>query len=228
MRKVVVITGATKGMGAVIFDHLTAAGHVVYGCGRSKDARPRIHQVDLTSPSEVGNWVREIERLEQKVDLLINNAAIIGARGPFESIEPEVWAATFRLNVLALIDVTSSFLPVLMKAKQATVINISSILGRFGRAGWGPYAASKFAVEGLTQVLAQELAGSGIRVLALHPARIATGLRRQAYPDEQVSEESSENLDAVIASLILILDNPQLSISGLTLSANDFVEWFRH
>lgn len=155
--------------------------------------------------------------------MLVNNAAVVGKRAPFSEITDEHWRDAVQTNLMAVVSVTRAMLPLLGRGAPATIVNIGSIMGRFGRAGWSPYATTKFALEGLTQVLAQELFRSGIRVVALHPARINTNLRRAAYGEEELFP--SEHLTALLDAVDWILDHPLEPISGLTLSTDDFSLW---
>jgi NAD(P)-dependent dehydrogenase (short-subunit alcohol dehydrogenase family) len=155
--------------------------------------------------------------------MLLNNAGILGARGPFADLSLDVWRDVIETNLLGVVAVTKGMLPVLGNRRPSSIVNISSIMGRFARAGWAPYACSKHALEGLTQILAQELFTKDIQVVALHPGRINTSLREQAYGEEVLFPR--ENLSALLVAVRWILSHPLTAISGLTLSADDFPTW---
>ena len=122
-----------------------------------------------------------------RLDGLVHCAAALGALAPIEHADMRNWCRVLHVNLTAAFALTQVLLPALRASGDASVIFSSSSVGRHGRANWGAYAVSKFGVEGLSQVLADELAGtSAIRVNAMNPGPTRTRLRRQAYPAENV------------------------------------------
>jgi NAD(P)-dependent dehydrogenase (short-subunit alcohol dehydrogenase family) len=122
-----------------------------------------------------------------RLDGLVHCAAALGALAPIEHADMRNWCRVLHVNLTAAFALTQVLLPALRASGDASVIFSSSSVGRHGRANWGAYAVSKFGVEGLSQVLADELAGnSPIRVNAMNPGPTRTRLRRQAYPAENV------------------------------------------
>jgi NAD(P)-dependent dehydrogenase (short-subunit alcohol dehydrogenase family) len=120
-----------------------------------------------------------------RLDGLVHNAAVLGVLAPIEHADMRNWCRVLHVNLTAAFALTQVLLPALRAAADASVIYTSSSVGRRGRANWGAYAVSKFGIEGLSQVLADELAGnSAIRVNAVNPGPTRTRLRRQAYPAE--------------------------------------------
>jgi NAD(P)-dependent dehydrogenase (short-subunit alcohol dehydrogenase family) len=120
-----------------------------------------------------------------RLDGLVHNAAVLGVLAPIEHADMRNWCRVLHVNLTAAFALTQVLLPALRASDDASVIYTSSSVGRRGRANWGAYAVSKFGVEGLSQVLADELAGnSAVRVNAINPGPTRTGLRRQAYPAE--------------------------------------------
>jgi NAD(P)-dependent dehydrogenase (short-subunit alcohol dehydrogenase family) len=110
---------------------------------------------------------------------------MLGPRVPIEHYDAVTWRRVMHVNVDAAFLLTKSLLPALRQSDDASVVFTSSSVGRVGRAYWGAYAASKFAVEGLAQVLADELAHEGrIRVATLNPGATRTHMRATAYPGE--------------------------------------------
>ena len=127
-----------------------------------------------------------------RLDGLVHNAALLGTLSPIEHYDVPTWCRVLHVNVTAAFALTQVLLPALKRSQDASVLFTSSSVGRRGRAYWGAYAVSKFAVEGLSQVLADELESDGIiRVNAINPGPVRTRMRRQAYP--------AENLEALTA-----------------------------
>ena len=120
-----------------------------------------------------------------RLDGLVHNAAALGALAPIEHADMRNWCRVLHVNLTAAFALTQVLLPALRASPDASVIFTSSSVGRRGRANWGAYAVSKFGVEGLSQVLADELSGnSTVRVNAINPGPTRTRMRRQAYPAE--------------------------------------------
>ncbi|MEE8058455.1 MAG: YciK family oxidoreductase [Pseudomonadales bacterium] len=119
------------------------------------------------------------------IDGLLHNASILGDRKAIAQTNSEEWLEVMQVNVNAEFMMTQALLPLLELSKDASIIFTSSGVGRKGRAYWGPYAVSKFAIEGLMQTLADELANtSNIRVNSLNPGATNTTMRHTAYPAE--------------------------------------------
>lgn len=119
-----------------------------------------------------------------RLDGLLHNASILGPRTPLEQLTGENFAKVMQINVNAMFMLNSAMLPVLRLSKDASVIFTSSSVGRKGRAYWGAYAVSKFATEGLMQVMADELDGTSIRANSVNPGGTRTDMRAHAYPGE--------------------------------------------
>jgi NAD(P)-dependent dehydrogenase (short-subunit alcohol dehydrogenase family) len=114
----------------------------------------------------------------------VHNAALLGHLGPIEDYDVPTWLKVMHVNVTAAFALTQVLLPTLRASPDASVLFLSSGVGRKGRAYWGAYGVSKFAVEGLMQTLADELEKTTVRVNSLNPGRARTQMRRQAYPSE--------------------------------------------
>jgi NAD(P)-dependent dehydrogenase (short-subunit alcohol dehydrogenase family) len=129
-----------------------------------------------------------ILRRHGRLDGLVHCAALLGTLTPIEHYAVPTWCRVLHVNLTAAFALTQVLLPALRKSADAAVIFTSSGVGRKGRANWGAYAAAKFALEGLSQVLADELSGnSHIRVNTINPGRARTVMRRQAFPAEDVA-----------------------------------------
>jgi NAD(P)-dependent dehydrogenase (short-subunit alcohol dehydrogenase family) len=122
-----------------------------------------------------------------RLDGLLHSAGILGTLSPIEHYDVPTWCRVMHVNVTAAFALTQVLLPALKRSTDGSIVFTTSNVGRRGRAYWGAYAVSKFAVEGLCQVLAAELEGTtSLRVNALNPGRTRTMMRRQAYPAEDI------------------------------------------
>ncbi len=118
------------------------------------------------------------------IDVLVNNASLLGPRVPLAEYPFSSWQEVMRVNVDAVFLITTRVLKTMIRRRQGSIINVTSGVGRVGKARWGAYAASKFALEGFTQTLAEEVRDNGIRVNCLNPGPTRTAMRAAAYPDE--------------------------------------------
>jgi NAD(P)-dependent dehydrogenase (short-subunit alcohol dehydrogenase family) len=118
-----------------------------------------------------------------RLDGVLHNASILGDVCPIDEQQPDVWDAVMQVNVNATFYLTQALLPLLLKAESGSLVFTSSSVGRQGRANWGAYAASKFATEGMMQVLAEEYQNR-LRVNCINPGGTRTGMRASAFPSE--------------------------------------------
>lgn len=173
----VILLGRTNSKLEAVYDEIEAAGH----------PQPVIFEVDLQSAGmeDYRALADAIAAEFGRLDGLLHNASILGERSPISSYKPQLWQEVMQVNVNAEFMLTQALLPMLEAAPAAAVVFTSSGVGRKGRAHWGAYAVSKFATEGLMQVLADELENiSTIRVNSLNPGATRTRMRASAYPGE--------------------------------------------
>ncbi|HEY5615725.1 MAG TPA: SDR family NAD(P)-dependent oxidoreductase, partial [Bacteroidota bacterium] len=121
------------------------------------------------------------------VDVLVNNAGALGPRVPIAEYPSKEWERVVQTNLNGTYYFTHQVVPGMIKQKSGAIINVTSTVGKTGRAKWGAYAVSKFAIEGMTQVLSEELKSHNITVNSVNPGPLATEMRRQAYPTEDQS-----------------------------------------
>ena len=191
----VVITGASSGIGEGCAHHLAAAGHEVLAGARSAEDLERIAargwtplRIDVTDGESIAAAAREAGAVEG----LVNNAGTSVA-GPLEFLPIEDLRHQLEVNVVGQVAVTQAFLPAL-RAARGRIVNVGSIAGRVALPGLGPYAASKFALEAITDSLRRELRHTGVHVAIVRPGSIATRIwdkgtedadrRRAAMPPE--------------------------------------------
>lgn len=198
--RVILVTGAGRGIGAeaartyaahgatvlllgktekrlnAVYDEIVAAGH----------SEPVVIPLDLekAAPEAYQELAAMVESEFGRLDGLLHNASILGPRTPLEQLAGENFAKVMQINVNAMFMLNSAMLPLLRLSKDASVIFTSSSVGRKGRAYWGAYAVSKFATEGLMQVMADECDDTNVRANSVNPGATRTDMRAHAYPGE--------------------------------------------
>ncbi|SVC10996.1 uncharacterized protein METZ01_LOCUS263850, partial [marine metagenome] len=174
----VLITGAGSGIGRVMAEYFETAGAQIWICDADKEILQQCLKensgwkgtlCDVADEDSVNKLFQEIEKGFGGLEILVNNAGIAGPTTPVEDIDPEEWRKSVGVNLNGAFYCTRLAVPFLKSAKQASIINISSVAGRLGFALRLPYASTKWAIIGFTESLAKELGPSGIRVNALLP-----------------------------------------------------------
>ena len=190
--KIIVLTGATRGLGRALATQFVAAGHTVIGCGRSAKhvaelatAFPTSHSftaLDVCNAGAVKTWADAILAKFGPPDLLINNAAVMCAPAPLWQVPAKDFDAVIDVNIKGVANAIRSFVPAMVARKSGVVVNLSSGWGRSTSPDVAPYCASKYAIEGLTLALAQELP-NGMAAIPLNPGVIDTDMLRQAWAE---------------------------------------------
>jgi NAD(P)-dependent dehydrogenase (short-subunit alcohol dehydrogenase family) len=165
-------------------------GHTVVGCARSADALASLSQrragphrfdvVDVADDRQVQAWAAKVLATGEVPDLLINNAALINRSAPLWEVPAEEFARVTAVNINGIANVVRHFLPAMLARKRGVVVNFSSGWGRSTSPEVAPYCATKWAVEGLTQALSQELP-RGMAAVALNPGIIDTEMLRSCF-----------------------------------------------
>ncbi|MFO0806339.1 MAG: SDR family NAD(P)-dependent oxidoreductase [Gemmataceae bacterium] len=172
--KLIVLTGATRGLGQALAAEFTAAGHTVVGCGRST--------VDVRDAEAVATWAKSVLDSHGPPDLLINNAALMNTPAPLWDVPATDFDAVIDVNIKGVANVIRAFVPAMVKRGSGIIVNLSSGWGRSTSPDVAPYCASKYAIEGLTLALAQELP-RGMAAIPLNPGVIDTDMLRQAWAE---------------------------------------------
>lgn len=190
--KIIALTGATRGLGRAMADAFAARGPTVFGCGRGaaqldqlRQAHPAPHDfaaVDVADAAAVDAWARRVLDAAGPPDLLINNAAVMNDVKPLWQIPGDEFDRLMDINVNGVARVLRAFLPAMVARKRGVVVNFSSGWGRSTSPEVAPYCASKYAIEGLTLALAQELP-AGMCAVPLNPGIIDTDMLRSAWGD---------------------------------------------
>ena len=180
-----VVTGAASGMGAAATARLMAEGVHVLAVDRVGEGLVGTHTLlaDLADPDAFAAIAGAAESLLGGCDILINNAGVCPA-GPFAEMADADWDAALGINVTAAMKLTRALLPLLVHSGRGRVVNVGSIMSRYGDAGLVAYATSKHAILGLTRALAMELGPHGITVNCVQPGAIATSMTKALFEAE--------------------------------------------
>ena len=210
----IVVTGVTKGLGRAMVDGLIAAGHHVAGCGRSADridalaetyaAPHRFDVVDVTNWLDVRDWGQSVIQSFGAPDLLINNAAIVNESNPVWDVPIDEFSQVVDINVKGVFHVLKAFVPAMVARQEGVIINFSSGWGRSTSPNVGPYCATKYAIEGLTKSLAQELPET-MSAIPLGPGMIHTEMLEKCFADGASSAPKPEEWAAYAVPFILSL-----------------------
>lgn len=190
MGKVIVITGATRGLGRALVAAFSVGGHTLVGCGRSRGhvqelrhGFPGPHQfeaVDVTDAAAVQDWATTALAKVGPPDLLINNAAIMNTPASLWQVPTDEFNALIDVNVKGVFNVLKAFVPAMVARESGVIVNLSSGWGRSTAPEVAPYCATKYAIEGLTLALAQELP-EGMAAVPLNPGVIDTDMLRHSW-----------------------------------------------
>jgi len=206
--KTIVLTGATRGLGRALLHEFTAAGHTVLGCGRST--------VDVRDADAVSKWATRVLDSHGPPDLLINNAALMNAPAPLWQVPAAEFDDVIDVNIKGVANVIRAFVPAMVARASGIIVNLSSGWGRSTSPDVAPYCATKYAIEGLTLALAQELP-RGMAAIPLNPGVIDTDMLRQAWEDGAASYPKPEAWAKRAAPFILGFSEKD---NGRSLSVN--------
>jgi NAD(P)-dependent dehydrogenase (short-subunit alcohol dehydrogenase family) len=188
----IVITGATRGLGHALTNQFIALGHTVAGCGRNEAgvralqrAHPAPHDfaaLDVTQAEAVEAWAARVMKKLGAPDLLINNAALMNNPAPLWKVPAAEFSALMDVNLKGVANVIRAFVPAMVERRRGVIVNFSSGWGRSVDRNVAPYCATKWAIEGLTKALAEELP-DGMAAVPLNPGVINTDMLQQCWPD---------------------------------------------
>jgi len=191
-KKVVVITGVSRGLGRAMLEEFAARGHTIAGCSRSEQSLTEIKAkhpgsnlfsaLDVCDWKAVELWAAEVTEKFGAPALLVNNAALINRSAPLWELTPEEFSSVIDVNIKGVFNVLHAFLPAMILKGEGVIVNFSSGWGRSTSPEVAPYCATKWAIEGLTQALAQELP-DGLAAVPLNPGIIDTEMLRSCFGD---------------------------------------------
>jgi len=202
MSKIVLITGASSGMGKITAEVLSKNGYIVYAGTRDKDAKSddsslKSIYIDVTKTDSINSAVDTIIQKEGKIDVLVNNAGY-GLLSTVEDGTDEEMFNQFDVNVFGLLKVTRAVLPYMREAKNGVIINISSFLGKMGLPLLAHYNASKYAVEGIVDSLRFETLPFNIRVHSIQSGLFGTNfVKNGLVANAKTTAEDSPYKDLV-------------------------------
>ncbi len=236
--KVILVTGATAGIGKELA--MTYAKHGATVVLLSRDTRklekvydeieaagypqPAFLPVNLQNndPQQYQQIADVVEKEFGHLDALVHNAGDLGLLAPIEHFDEETWFRVMQVNVNAEFLLTKYCIPLLRKSEDASILFTSSGVGRQGRAYWGAYAVSKFATEGMMQVLADELESANIRVNSINPGATRTKMRANAYPGEDPNTLPTPA--ELMPAYLWLMDSKACAKTGQAINARDFLK----
>ena len=208
----ILITGATRGIGRALAARFAELGHSVAACGRDDQAALRdlegslggghVRAVDVTDADQVAAWAASLADRGWVPDLLINNAGVINRQAPLWELSPAEVAQVLAVNVQGVVNVLHAFLPAMIERRAGVVVNVSSGWGQSTAPHVAPYCASKFAIEGLTRALAQELP-AGLAAVPLSPGIIHTEMLETVWGEHAARHWKPEEwVEAAVPHLL--------------------------
>ena len=204
------LLGRTLSKLETVYDEIVSAGY----------PQPDIAVMNLANAQgpDYSQLAESIGAEYGRLDGVLHNAGILGQLAPIEHYDVAVWGEVMHVNLTAPFVLTQVLLPLLKESADASIVFTSSGVGRVGRAYWGGYAVSKFGIEGLSQVLADETSEAGkIRVNCINPGRTRTAMRRAAYPGEDPAELPPP--DDILAPYFYLLGPDSRGVTGQSLDS---------
>lgn len=202
MAKKIVITGVSRGLGLAMTEDFIKLGHTVIGCARSQEAVEALNQkygkphhftaVDVADEAQVKTWAKELLSQTEPPDILINNAALVNNLAPLWKVPSDEFSHLIDVNIKGVANVIRHLLPAMLERQQGIIINLSSGWGRSTSPQVAPYCASKWAIEGLTKALAQELPPS-MAAIPLSPGIIHTDMLEICYGEDAAAYTSIQD-----------------------------------
>ena len=241
--KTILVTGAGDGLGAATAKTYASFGATVILLGRTRSkleavsdwitahtaTQPVIVPCDLEKldMETAGNLAESIDEAFGSLDGIVHHASRLGPKGPIAHYPMEEWQRVMQTNVNAVFLLNHALFDLLDASARACVIHTSSSVGRAGRAYWGAYAASKFALEGLSQVFADETEVAGrIKVFSVNPGGTRTAMRKAAYPlEDPATLPGPEAHMELFLLLLLPIDNQGNGVEFVTGQQLDCRDW---
>jgi NAD(P)-dependent dehydrogenase (short-subunit alcohol dehydrogenase family) len=226
----IVITGVTRGLGLALAERWIAGGHTIVGCGRSTHEMARLRArhpapqdfavVDVADDAAVGLWARHVLEAHGPPDFLINNAAMMNRPAKLWDVPVHEFSWLIDVNIKGVANVVRHFAPAMVRRGQGVIVNLSSAWGRSTAPDVAAYCASKYAIEGLTKSLAQELP-PGMAAIPLNPGVVNTDMLQLCFGEAAAAYPKAQEWARLAAPFILQLgpkDNGHsLNVPGIPL-----------
>jgi NAD(P)-dependent dehydrogenase (short-subunit alcohol dehydrogenase family) len=229
--KVAMVTGASQGLGRALALAYAREGAMLVINSRNyesiRDVVEEIHGLgvevlgigaDVTSSSDVEDLVDVAVEHYDRIDVLVNNAGLLGPRVAIEEYPEDEWRRVLDANLTGPFLLSKAAIPYMREG--ASIVNVTSGVSIEGRAEWGAYSVSKFGMEGLTQILAAELKDRGIRVNSVDPGGMRTGMRAVAYPDEDPTTRITPEENTAV--FLYLASNESRDVTGERFKAQEF------
>jgi NAD(P)-dependent dehydrogenase (short-subunit alcohol dehydrogenase family) len=202
VHQVIVITGVSRGLGLAMVEQFIERGHTVLGCARTHDTIQHLSQrfgqphhfaaVDVSDPQQVDAWAKELQLNHESPSLLINNAGLINQPAPLWEVPVEEFTQVLNVNITGVFNTIRAFVPAMIQQQRGIIVNFSSGWGRSTSPEVATYCATKWAIEGMTQALAQELP-SGVAAIALNPGIIHTEMLKICFGPSAAAYPSAKD-----------------------------------
>jgi NAD(P)-dependent dehydrogenase (short-subunit alcohol dehydrogenase family) len=213
--KIILITGVSRGCGRALAEEFIRLGHVVIGCGRSEKEIATLQKqfrapnnftvANVANDAQVAAWAKKVLATHAAPDLLLNNAALINRNAPLWQVPAQEFSDVIDVNIKGVANVIRHFIPAMIARKSGVIVNFSSGWGRSTDAEVAPYCATKWAIEGLTQSLAQELP-PGLAAVPLNPGIINTDMLQSCFAGGAMNYPSPDEWAKIAAPFLLKLN----------------------
>jgi NAD(P)-dependent dehydrogenase (short-subunit alcohol dehydrogenase family) len=187
----------------------------------SSGGKSFFEQTDISDEGQVQDFLSLCSSNFGPIDILVNNAGILGPRVPLSGYLSQEWTKVLSVNLNGLFYMTKNALPFFAPA-GGSIINVSSSVGKIAKPNWGAYGVSKFATEGFSQALAEELRPKSIRVNSVSPGAVATEMRHQAYPQED--QRDLHKPEEILDVFIYLASDESKHITGKSFDAQHFTK----
>jgi NAD(P)-dependent dehydrogenase (short-subunit alcohol dehydrogenase family) len=230
--KIAMISGGSKGLGAGLARRFVEEGAAVSICARrpeaatglmeelrAADGQCLVTRCDVTDEGDVTSWVSATLAEFGRVDVVVNNASVLGLRVPIRDYPVDEWRDVIEVNLTGAFIVAKACIPALTEAR-GSIIHISSGVGDHGRPNWGAYCPAKNGVEALSEMLAGELAEAGVRSNAVDPGAMRTTMRAAAYPNEDANKLPTPY--EITDVFVFLASDEAAGVTGQRFRARDF------
>lgn len=235
--RITLVTGAGTGIGQAVAQAFAKEGATVILLGSKQKhlentydqivangGKATIAPLDLENGlNQIPDLVKNLYERFDHLDVLVNNAGVLGTLTPLDAYDTIQWESVLRVNITAPFFLTRELFPLLKRSQAGSVINVVSTVAFKGRAFWGAYAASKAALVNLTETWAAEQLNSSIRMNTVNPGGTRTTMRAQAFPGEDPA--TLPNPSQVVPVFLYLASDESKDVRGKHLSAWDWLDW---